>query len=115
MKSEVTLLLLVCINSSAKYQFIATLLLFCDTLPTVNRLSKLFQLRDIDYALLATVVDSTKSTLSKLQERDGKNLKDIRLYIKKLEEDGVVITYNRRNLRGGFSDPHESEIVRPKY
>lgn len=93
----------------SEYNFIATLLLFCDTLPTINRLSLIFQSRDIDYALLATVVDSTKNTLSKLRNADGKNLGDIQLYIAKLEENGVTVTYNRRNLRAGSSDPDETK------
>ena len=91
----------------SEYQFIATLLLFCDTLPTINRLSKIFQDQDIDYAPLATVVDSTKNALSKLRDSDGVNLRDIHLYIEKLIEDGVTVTYNKRNLRGASSDPDE--------
>lgn len=93
----------------SEYKFIATLLLLCDTLPTINRLSKIFQDRDIDYALLANVVVSTNNSLSKLRGGDGKNLKDIQLYIEKLEEDGVTVTYNRRNLRGGCSNVEEAK------
>ena len=93
----------------SEYQFIATLLLFCDVLPTINRLSKIFQDQDVDYALLATVVESTKNALSKLRDGDGKNLKDIQLYIEMLEEHGVTVTYNKRNLRSGSSDPTETK------
>ena len=44
-----------------EYQFVATMLLSCDVLPTVNRLSLLLQSEWIDFSSVSKYVQSTVS------------------------------------------------------
>ncbi|XP_052086411.1 zinc finger protein 862-like [Mytilus californianus] len=60
-----------------------------DTLPHLNRLSKLFQKTSIDFSMVDTLVSSTQLVLTNLLDNPGPNTKDIATYFNSLEEYGV--------------------------
>ena len=60
-----------------KYNFIATLYMMCDALPKVYRLSRLFQLSNIDLAELHSHVQTTVNGLNGLNSHSGENFSQL--------------------------------------
>ena len=58
----------------SEYRFIATMLLMCDALPHVTRMSKCFQLTDCDYSIIPSILETTLVSLEQLKTHDGLNL-----------------------------------------
>lgn len=66
--------------------FIQTLLLSCDVLPILTRMSKTFQREDIDYAQVIDAVERAQSELSDLAEEKGEHESELEEFVEKLEE-----------------------------
>ena len=71
--------------------FVATLLLLCDILPLINRLSVLFQTSELDFAI-GSAVKSTVKSVQAQQEAEGPQLARLDSYIHKLEAADIHIT-----------------------
>ena len=89
-----------------EYKFVATMLLLSDVLPTVNRLSLLFQAEWIDFTSVSKYVQSTVSKLEGMKTKDGNSLKAIGDYVQQLSQSGVEL---RSQVQRGeiISDRHE--------
>ena len=74
-----------------EYKFVATMLLLCDVLPTVNRLSLLFQAEWIDFTSVSKYVQSTVSKLEGMKTKDGNSLKAVGEYVQQLSQSGVEL------------------------
>ena len=74
-----------------EYRFVATMLLMCDTLPHVTRMSKCFQLTDCDYSLIPSILATTLASLEQLKTHDGLNLSKFNAFLTSLEESGIEI------------------------
>ena len=57
-----------------KFKFVATLLLFCDALPPLARLSKSFQKANLAFGDVKLLVDGTKAAIAALQAHRGSQL-----------------------------------------
>lgn len=55
----------------SQYRFVCTMLLLCDALPHVSRLSKCFQITHCDYSIIPAMVSVTIKSLEQLKTRDG--------------------------------------------
>ncbi|XP_006822442.1 zinc finger protein 862-like [Saccoglossus kowalevskii] len=75
----------------SSYRFIATMLLLCDLLPHVSRLSKAFQAREFEYSQLKPLVTSTISTIQKMKSVDADNLQKLPQFITNLEKSDIVV------------------------
>lgn len=76
--------------------FLCAIAMLLDTLPHLNRLSKLFQKTSIDFSMVDTLVSSTQLVLTNLLDNPGPNTKDIATYFNSLEEYGVK--YNQTEV-----------------
>ena len=88
------------------YKFVATMLLLCDVLPTVNRLSLIFQVQQIDSTGVPRYVQSDISKLETITSKDDNSLKSIGNYVQQLSMAGVTI--RRVAKRGENLDAHEA-------
>ena len=100
-------------NFLRTYKFIATLLLFCDVLPTVNILSKTLQKAELDFSLVNDALQTTIKVLRKRQSSDGLCLASIDAYIGQLEtRAGCAVIFStglmnlRRDLDNATDDRH---------
>ena len=87
-----------------EYKFVATMLLLCDVLPTVNRLSLLFQAQWIDFSSLSKYIQSAVTKLDDMNTVDGAYLKTTGEYVQ-LSQSGVEI--RKVVKRGDTLDHHE--------
>ena len=88
-----------------EYKFVATMLMLCDVLPSINRLSLLFQAELIDFCSVAKHVESTISKLSAMKTKDGHSLGSINQYMEELKKSGIDL----RNQRGETTaDRHDN-------
>ena len=88
-----------------EYKFVATMLLLCDVLPTVNRLSLLFQAQWIDFSSLSKYIQSAVTKLDGMNTVDGAYLKSIDEYVHQLSQSGLEI--RKLVKRGDTVDHHE--------
>ena len=88
-----------------EYKFVATMLLLCDVLPTVNRLSLLFQTQWINFSSLSKYIQSAVMKLDGMNTVDGAYLKAIGEYVHELSQSGVEI--RRVVKRDDTMDYHE--------
>ena len=88
-----------------EYKFVATMFLLCDVLPTVNRLSLLFQAQWIDFSSLLKYIQSAVTKLDGMNTVDGTYLKAIGEYVHELSQSGVEI--RKVVKRGNTLDHHE--------
>ena len=72
-----------------KFEFLATLFLLCNILPTINRLSRVFQTSKIDMATVNTSVIATMASL-KAQESEDMTM-NLKAYIDKLKDHGITV------------------------
>ena len=63
-----------------EYRFVATMLLMCDALPHVTRMSKCFQLTDCDYSIIPSILATTLASLEQLKTHDGLNLSKLDVF-----------------------------------
>lgn len=75
-----------------EYRFVCTMLLMCDVLPCVSRLSKCFQLTDCDYSIIPRMVTVTLQTLRQLMAADGVNLGGLQRFLDQLDNAGIELT-----------------------
>ena len=87
-----------------EYKFVATMLLLCDVLPTVNRLSLLFQAQWIDFSSLSKYIQSAVTKPDDMNTVDGAYLKTTGEYVQ-LSQSGVEI--RKVVKRGDTLDHHE--------
>ena len=88
-----------------EYQFIATLLLMCDILPIINRLSLIFQTKDVDFSIVKTAVKTTLSTLEKNKTTNGANLSEINEYCEILRKQDISVKFQKG--RSNFCEAEE--------
>ena len=74
-----------------EYRFVATMLLMCDALPHVTRMSKCFQLTDCDYSPIPSILATTLASLEQLKTHDGLNLSKFDAFLTSCEESGIEI------------------------
>ena len=84
-----------------KHKFITTMLLMCDALPHVPRLSKIFQHEHCDYSSIPGALLLTKEALKRLKTVDGMHLRQLPEFLEKLKSSGIVIT----------RDPNDNEMT----
>ena len=63
------------VTCTHNYQFVATLLLMCNVLPHLSRLSKLFQRKDVNLAHIEPMLISTTDVMKRLEKERGSHLK----------------------------------------
>ena len=96
-----------------EYKFVATVLLLCDVLPTINRLSLLFQAQWIDFSSLSKYIQSAVTKLDDMNTVDGAYLKTIGEYVHQLSQvrkyerwsNGVIPWTTMKSSRHLFSYP----------
>ena len=66
--------------------FIQSLLLSCDVLPILTRMSKAFQLEDVDYGQVLEAVDRAKVELADLLEAKGEHEGQLQSFVEDTEE-----------------------------
>ena len=95
------------------FSFVVTLLLLCDILPLINRLSVLFQTSELDFASVGSAVKSTVKSVKAQQAAEGPQLARLDSYIHKLEAADIHITlpkgvchWSKRCRQGSFQYWH---------
>ena len=73
------------------FNFIASLLLMCDVLPVVNRLSEGLQGQKIDFATVDKCVNVTIVTMNALQETDGECMQGLDDYLAALKSSSIQV------------------------
>ena len=94
------------------------MLLLCDTLPPVSRLSKCFQIQDCGYSIIPKMLSSTIACL-KLPERlktaDGTNLTGIQSFLQELQEADINISKPSNlaedHLRDSIKEPYLCTLI----
>ncbi|XP_006824627.1 zinc finger protein 862-like [Saccoglossus kowalevskii] len=71
-------------NLMMSWRFVATMLLLCDLLPNVNKLSRAFQDSEFELSAMKPLIASTVSTISAMESSDGENLEQLPVFINKL-------------------------------
>ena len=94
-----------------EYKFVATMLLLCDVLPTVNRLSLLFQAQWIDFSSLSKYIQSAVTKLDDMNTVDGAYLKTTGEYVHQLSQSGVEI--RKVVKRGDTLDHFKTSVQLP--
>lgn len=74
-----------------EYRFVCTMLLMCDALPHVSRLSKCFQITDCDYSIIPRMQSCTIKSLEQLKTTDGVNLDKLQEFLDNLQQAGIEI------------------------
>ena len=74
-----------------EYRFICTMLLMCDALPCVSRLSRCFQLTDSDYSIIPKMLKVTVESLEQLKTSDGINLRGMQQFLDQLRDAGIEL------------------------
>ena len=72
-----------------KYRFVATMLMMCDALLHVARMSKCFQLTYCDYSIIPSILATTLASLEQLKTHDGLNLSKCAAFLTDLEEGSI--------------------------
>ncbi|KAJ8043554.1 hypothetical protein HOLleu_10692 [Holothuria leucospilota] len=72
------------------YRFMATVCMLCDTLPYLSTLSRLFQRADIDFTTVQPLVISTRTNITALLEKKGKEMEDLPAWVEELVEAGLL-------------------------
>ena len=75
------------LNMITQFKFIATLLLLCDILPHLNRLSCMFQSADLDLSLIQSQILATLEKLRQLRDTPGDYLKSLDSILKTTLKD----------------------------
>ncbi len=75
----------------SEYRFVCTMLLMCDALPHVSRLSKCFQITDCDYSIIPRMVTCTIKSLELLKTKDGINLGELHEFLDSLQQADIEI------------------------
>ena len=73
------------------FNFIASLLLMCDVLPVVNRLSEGLQGEKIDFSTVDKCVNVTIVTMNALQETDGECMQGLDDYLAALKSSSIQV------------------------
>ena len=98
------------VTCTHNYKFVATLLLMCDVLPHLSRLSKLFQRKDVNLAHIEPMLNSTIDFMKRLEKERGSHLKclnevlnvDLRSFeIKCSEQDKSAFEEIRKKFLSG--------------
>ena len=87
-----------------EYRFVATMLMMCDALPHVARMSKCFQLTDCGYSIIASILATTLASLEQLKTHDGLNLSKFDAFLTDLEEGSIEIKTPANLSRDYFND-----------
>ena len=74
-----------------KYEFVACTFLLSDILPSLNRLSLIFQRKDIEFSVVQPRVHLTISFLESLKSNDGPIMKQLP---KIFEEELITFNFN---------------------
>ena len=64
-----------------QYRFMCTMLLLCDALPHISRMSKCFQITECDYTIIHKILASTIKSIEQLKSNDGANLSGLQQYL----------------------------------
>ena len=74
-----------------QFRFVCTMLLLCDCLPHVSRMSKCFQMTECDYSIIPKILESTLSSLEQLKTCHGTNLSGLQQYLDNLQQKDIEI------------------------
>ncbi|XP_006813061.1 zinc finger protein 862-like [Saccoglossus kowalevskii] len=98
-------------NLMSSWRFIATMLLMCDLLPHVSRLSKAFQASEFEYSSMKPLVRSTITTITDMKHNDGENLQQLPDLINKLQQSDITVKtraddaiFFKNSVRGKYID-----------
>ena len=74
-----------------EFRFICTMLLMCDALPHVTRLSKCFQFAECDYSIIPKMLSTTITSLNQMKTVNGVNLNALPTLLDQLKADGIDV------------------------
>lgn len=102
--------LLICFRFVTDFHFICTMLLLCDVLPTINRLSTMFQTSQLDFSLVKTVVKSTLATIQARHSKDGPALSGLNAYLEMLSAADITVKLPKFTRRAEGSTSREAAL-----
>ena len=74
-----------------QYRFVCTMLLLCDALPHLSRMSKCFQMTECDYSIIPKILASTIFSIEQLKTSNGTNLSGLQQYLDNLLKNKIAI------------------------
>ena len=75
-----------------KFEFLATLILLCDVLPTINRLSEMLQMSKLDFSGVGVAM---KATVASLKGKDNMTTSSITTLIDQLTKNGISVKFKK--------------------
>ena len=104
-----------CFRSVTGFNFVCTMLLLCDILSTVNRLSTSFQQRELDFSVDASAIKATLPTIEARQSKDGPALAGISSYMDKMSVAGIAINLPKLGTRGHKVEASSRDIAMQRF
>ena len=86
------------------------MLLLCDALFLVTRLSKLFQLSECDYTIIPAMLSSTIKSLEQLDTHGGVNLNGLESHIKHAADAGIKLV-----IKSNLGENHFEQSIKGPY
>lgn len=97
-----------------KYEFVTTLLMFCDVLPPLASLSRTLQHQDLDYSLVKPLISGTIATLENLRNNPGEHCSSLEtLLLNELVDFNITMpTSVQQEIRRNTYDEYISTVIR---